>query len=629
MPFGSGELAQIVWAETKALGFGRADGSGDVNDVRRLVAQLAASTNGEGFERREVPPDLNGLYRETVLGLSSVCEASQNAAPPQYRLIFWEAGDSTDRPNLATTPPPPAPWATMPVAGINYRGRFQPVGGGRPVDVFARRASDGDDDRPVLVNVLTRTGMPGAAAQAVKVADAPARPWYFSLSWWIGLGGGALFLLAAFNLLWTANSFSQAFDLLNNRLVGASQEFSQTLKLPACPDGVTGDQAKLCWTTDEINPKDKKPEELKALQESRSAKQSAFLVKNGPDCTVYLTKWASDDRPVVPSPAPQAGQQAPQPRDKTLEVPCLKLLGNAVSYASNNLVVKGDGWIASFARPVLRWLLSWQVPTSGTETVSLTIPATLMMLGVVLVLVGLGRGVNGTPLGALISPNGRYSLALAQVTFWTVLVLTSVMAVAIFNGGLVSEMVRYFPALAKDATQPVAVVKGFFPTIPDGIWAVLGISFGSTALSVLFKSIKGTASDSSPASVAPDKTTTVGGVGFFQAPVAGFDPAHRASIADWFLGEDDNNKDKIDISRVQMVLITTGLLITYGNAIFSSVQDLTPQEILLAIRDVDLLVAALPPVGSAMALMLAASHATYLVAKAANSPSDANDKPSL
>lgn len=619
MSLGSGELAQIVWAETKALGFGKADGSGDVNEVRRLLAQLAASTNGDGFDRREPPPNNDSLYRETVAGLFAICEAAQNAVPPQYRLIFWEAGDNTDRPNLSATPPPPAPWATMPAAGITYHGRFQSVGGGRAIDVFARRPAAGDDDRPVMVNVLTGTGVPGAATQVAKIAAVPAGPWYRSVNWWIGLSGGALFFLAALNLLWTANSFSQAFDLMNNRLVGASQAFSQTLTLPPCANDAAADQTKLCETADELDPKDKKADELKALQESLNGKRSAYLSKNGPDCTIYLTKWASDERPVVPSPSPPGGQ-TPSPRDRTLEMPCLDLLGKAVAYASNNLVIKGDGWIASVARPVLRWLLSWHVPTSGTQTVSLTIPASLMMLGVAMVLIGLGRGVNGTPLGALISPNGRYSLALAQVTFWTVLVLTSVVAIAIFNGGLVSEMVRYFPTLAKDATQPVAVVRGFFPIIPDGIWAVLGISFGSTALSVLIKSLKGAASDS-PTGVASDRSTTIGGVGFFKTPVAGYDSAHRASIADWFLGEDADTKDKIDISRVQMVVITAGLLITYGNAIFSAVQDLAPQEILLAIRNVDVLVGALPPVGSAMAVMLAVSHATYLLAKAADTPS--------
>jgi hypothetical protein len=247
-------------------------------------------------------------------------------------------------------------------------------------------------------------------------------------------------------------------------------------------------------------------------------------------------------------------------------------------------------------------------------------PTSLMMLGVVLVLIGLGRGVNGTPLGALISPNGRYSLALAQVTFWTILILTSVIAVAIFNGGLVSEMVRYFPGIVKGIVEPTAVANGFFPIIPQGIWGVLGISFGSTMVSALIKSLKGEGARDPATRVSDESSKQTGGIGVFKASVAGYDPAHRASIADWFLGEDADNKDKIDISRVQMVLITAGLLVTYGNAIFAAIRDLAPQEILLAIQNVDVLVGTLPPVGATMAIMLAVSHATYLVAKAADAP---------
>jgi hypothetical protein len=43
----------------------------------------------------------------------------------------------------------------------------------------------------------------------------------------------------------------------------------------------------------------------------------------------------------------------------------------------------------------------------------------------------------------------------------------------------------------------------------------------------------------------------------FKDKVVGYDSRHRASIADWFLGEDTDNKDRIDITRVQMVLITS------------------------------------------------------------------------
>jgi len=69
-----------------------------------------------------------------------------------------------------------------------------------------------------------------------------------------------------------------------------------------------------------------------------------------------------------------------------------------------------------------------------------------------------------------------------------------------------------------------------------------------------------------------------------------------------------------------MVLITAGLLVTYGNAIFAVVRDLAPQEIILAIQNVGVLISTLPPVGASMAIMLAVSHATYLLSKAADKP---------
>jgi hypothetical protein len=40
--------------------------------------------------------------------------------------------------------------------------------------------------------------------------------------------------------------------------------------------------------------------------------------------------------------------------------------------------------------------------------------------------------------------------------------------------------------------------------------------------------------------------------------------------------------------------------------------------ILLSVRDVSVLIGSLPPVGATMAVMLAVSHVTYLVAKAAD-----------
>ena len=94
----------------------------------------------------------------------------------------------------------------------------------------------------------------------------------------------------------------------------------------------------------------------------------------------------------------------------------------------------------------------------------------------------------------------------------------------------------------------------------------------------------------------------------------------QASIADWFLGEEGANKDKIDISRVQMVMVTAGLLVTYGSAIFAFTRDITLAGVMAATAKPAVLFATLPAVGATMAALMLMSHATYLVAKAADKP---------
>src|SRR5580698_6436892 len=96
MSLNASELAQIVWAETNALGPSRADGSGDVNGVRRLVAQLAASLSGAGFNKRQaLPPLTDPQYGETARAITGIADAAKDAATPQARLIFWNAGPAS------------------------------------------------------------------------------------------------------------------------------------------------------------------------------------------------------------------------------------------------------------------------------------------------------------------------------------------------------------------------------------------------------------------------------------------------------------------------------------------------------------------------------------------------------
>ncbi|BAM89472.1 hypothetical protein S58_34790 [Bradyrhizobium oligotrophicum S58] len=605
------DLLSIVWGETSGLAAkDRSDQT--LTRLHAVVAKLAAAAKRRGLDgdlKRQLAPRADAAAAMVTYNMmvSTVNAVDTNAFMPPAELperaVLWEINESgvPPRDNL---PPKSLAWISDPdvkpggdfVAGIGAQARTYRL--------FESAKVPTDYELP-FASSYTGSGV---------VPSSDGQRWYRKPSWWIGLSGGVLFFLAAFSLLWTASSFSQAYDLLTNRQIEKGQKFSSSLPLPPCPPEGAADQ-KTCETPGDVL-KDKKGKALDDARQQRDKKLYDLFSDRGPACVDQLTKWAEATRP----PADPRGVSATD-RQKNLD--CLAMLGEAVKFAAQNLVIKADTWPGHVAQFVGWWLFGWHVPVGGTHGVSLAMPATLMMLGVILVLVGLGKGVNGTPLGALISPNGRYSLALAQVTFWTVLVLTSVMAIAIFNGGLVSEMARNFPKAVADL--PNAVKNGFFPEIPTGIWGVLGISFGSTVLSALIKSIKG--SDDSLA-ISADNTRQVGSVGMFKDKVTGYDPRHRASIADWFLGEDTDNKDKIDISRVQMVLITSGLLVTYGNAIFSAINDLTQQEILLAIQRVDILIAALPPVGTSMAAMMAVSHATYLVAKAASTtPSTTPEKP--
>jgi len=184
----SGDLAQIVWAETKWLDAGRAESSADVNNIRRMVAQLAASTEGQGFGRREPLPATNdSRYGDLMI----IAEEAKNATAPQNRLIFWEAGADTKRPNQS--PKPPSPWDTMSEAGIHYQGRFRGTGG-QLFDVFSRAPLAGTADGAVFVNAVTGTGVEGGRPAMVQKRQAEAKP---KLGFRLFIISAVLFVIAA------------------------------------------------------------------------------------------------------------------------------------------------------------------------------------------------------------------------------------------------------------------------------------------------------------------------------------------------------------------------------------------------------------------------------------------------
>ena len=608
------DISAAVWGETSAL----KPRNGDPQTLKRLhavVAQLALKAKARGqlgnFRKAAAPavdqPEA-ATYQDMIATIDLV-EAGTLALPVALpsRAVLWEV-DEQGVPRANRPKPIGGDWFMTPGETTSDSDYARDFAASRTIfRLYESSLALGDDEVP-YVSDLTGTGMPAAPANN-------------RVNWIIGLAGAALFFLAMFSLQWTATAFSEGYALMAGRQGAEVARFvtSDAFALRSCPEAVVKNPASpalaSCYLDAEIVAGKTAGAATDAAKAARSAKNETFAAVIGPVCAKQLTGLVTAERAARKAnnnvvPVARTDDEA------AVDANCLAISSAALTFASKYLVVPGSGIVTRAAAFGGYWLFGWHTPDGVGQTVSLVMPTAFMILGVVAVLVGLGRGTVGMTLGALISPEGRCSLALAQVTFWTALILTSVVALAVFNGALVSDLLRYFSL--KDALP--AVQNGFFPEIPISIWGVLGISFGSTFASSLIKNFKpGNLAVTALASKAPAAQGD-GGVSFFKPTGV---RTSQPSIADWFLGEEESNKDKIDISRVQMVILTAGLLVTYGNSIFSSMRDIAIPDIFDAVQNLGVLIPTLPPVGQAMALVLGVSHATYLIAKASDSSTPA------
>jgi hypothetical protein len=265
-------------------------------------------------------------------------------------------------------------------------------------------------------------------------------------------------------------------------------------------------------------------------------------------------------------------------------------------------------------------------PTTGS--LSLALPTTLLLLAIALLVVALGLGEQGRVFGVWISPQNRMSLARMQVSLWTIVVLGAYAAMTLFNIGMLSEPLRVENMLAVGATDPSirdaatsAVARlVIFPSIPPMILSALGIAVASPMLSALITSgaDKGTSVDLQDETQKKDKS----GIGRFVDPTGDGTLEQRptpmhASLVDFFVGEHENDKHLIDVSRLQNAVITVILVSGYAALLFGFVRDIAPDAIVGALRDKTSVFPALPDPGGIFTTLLAASHAIYLIAKKA------------
>lgn len=247
----------------------------------------------------------------------------------------------------------------------------------------------------------------------------------------------------------------------------------------------------------------------------------------------------------------------------------------------------------------LPWLYSspLQIDSSAIERVRV-LSFLGALAGIVCLVMGIGIQVEGSPIGVLASGRNTYSLSRLQMTLWSLLVISALMAAAACRGW----------ALLDKGSWSTALNIG----IPNELFQVMGISFFSGAAAPTILALKTT----TPTSPSQLSTTSermgepVCATGSVMNRPLSADP----KLADMVQGDDVATAGTVDLSKVQQLLITIVLVGVYfamlANMFFVGVPS-------ARFEGSSTEVSALPPFSQFFVNLLAISHASYLGYKAA------------
>lgn len=200
-----------------------------------------------------------------------------------------------------------------------------------------------------------------------------------------------------------------------------------------------------------------------------------------------------------------------------------------------------------------------------------------------------GHGVTGLWRGALIDERNQISLSRFQLAVWTVIVLSGLLTIAIYNIG--------------ESADPLAIA------IPTELWALLGISTASLVGSPLVRSTKEDKKPDPKEKAAAIKLLAQRyGAAETDFETRGLIVANtQPEMARWanmMLAEETGNAGRLDLSKIQMFFFTLILAIAYAFAL---------GDLLAGDSQV---IAKFPPLTGGMVALLGISHAGYLTHKA-------------
>ena len=184
--------------------------------------------------------------------------------------------------------------------------------------------------------------------------------------------------------------------------------------------------------------------------------------------------------------------------------------------------------------------------------------------------------VNGRPDGIFIDDRNRMSLSRLQWVAWLVVLMSG-----------------YYTGAMLDAAAGKAL-----PGMQVDLFALLGIVSGSAIASSLIVDNKKT-SDSSAEPLQVGKPGQIGKMDANATPA-------EANWADLYYGEEAANRNVVDISRLQKLVITTLLLMTYARMLWAAFGASTGARSFPH----------MPQIDETFTGLLAASHAAYLAFKA-------------
>ncbi|MGJ4951493.1 hypothetical protein [Bradyrhizobium sp. HKCCYLS20291] len=574
----------IVWAETARLV--PFDGSDTTRQrlqavVGRLVDQARSLGSTANFARPAALPGIapapGGERAEAMRQAvsSGIATGKFNGLDLPKRAVLWEVTATGEPRETDARLPRWAEWIKLGPVARTFDFKVDGDSTGRVFRLYESDAEAGVDAIS-FVSGFTQSGIPRLNQKTSGVSG----------PWLVGGLATILFFWMIITLGWTGRTVAQARDLMN----GSPPEYAATVVksvLKTCTDSSQPQQpgsneAQLTFVPACTGPGAPDPQSRNEDGVAQALRNCLVPPKNTPallSTSLFCRiAWRA------------AAERANSPEMTTLPWPF------------GGLLLTVSGWAAK--------------PSGATASISIVLPLIGFWLSIALLGGALGWGTKGSIFGIWINAQNRISLARMQVSLWTITVLGGYAALALLNIGELADSIREFYIKASNGAETLPQA---FPDIPAMILAALGISVASPMISSLIKTYSnGPSVDVQDGSMSTDAS----GIGRFAdrsgdgnlevRPLAA-----QASLVDLFTGETENDKNRVDVARLQNVVITFILISSYATLLFGFARDIAPTTIVRALDMSAALFPSLPDPGGTFTTLLAASHATYLLSKRA------------